>query len=196
MIITAVDIAGNGEGTDMARVHIVRAISLAAVIAGACLPARADIVVQTAPVAVQRAVIYARPSAILLPGMVTTRYYDSTRVLTQPAVIVPHPTTSARIEAVEQTISEPALITTTTVASTRMENFKARLDAIGDQITLAESNGWLAPGVAETLRTRRDSLSAANAGFLSRGYMSTSENNWLEKQINLLNQDVAAAMHI
>lgn len=115
------------------------------------------------------------------------------QVITQPAVVMPQVMRTETVVTQERT--QPALISTTTIAQLdKIENFRHRLDAVLDQISLGEQKGLMAPATAQALRNTYNELSSAESSIRVRGTMTADENNWLESQINLLNQRVANSM--
>ncbi len=163
------------------------AVSLLSLVGASAADAQYVVEYRNAPVFVQ-------PQVIVRPMRTTTvqrTYYTPApvqsmsrlEILTQPAVITPRVTTS--------TITNSALLSSTLSA---MSDYRARLDNISQQISMGESRGWLNSATASSLQAEYRGLSARADMLMSPGEGNSASTDMLEKDINVLNQNVTDLM--
>jgi hypothetical protein len=161
-------------------------MTLAALFASAAPAAKAEyIILRQAPsVVLPSTRMYLRPSQ----QFVRRSYISSPsemRIISQPAVVLP----SDSVET--KTITQQLLISPTIAG---MENFRARLDRISDQIALGESRGWLTTANANQLRAEYRALAMRADNLMASKGTPKSEGDQLELDINVLNQRVTDSM--
>jgi hypothetical protein len=142
--------------------------------------ARADVVIQSPSVFTIGAplrVVRTQSSFMLTPLQTLPVMPDRTILLQQS---VPQPTTITNSVVLEKNIGD-------------VSDFRHRLQMLSDQIDLGSKSGWLSADAAAGLRAREQELMTQLDAIAAGGTLTRETNDSLEKQINVLNQDVADA---